>query len=158
MRPSLLRYFSRKTRNVVEAEDLTQEALVRSLPHLQRRSVAEAKGYIFRCAINLWHERHRKSRGMAQTVEWNEQAEEYLGSENPPESILMIREELSQILKALEGMNERTRNVLVMVNVDRMKVSVVAHMLGISVRAVSAHLAKGAEILLRQRKRQEWLG
>jgi len=38
-----------------------------------------------------------------------------------------------------------------------MKVATVAEMLGISVRAVSKHLAKGIEVLIRLRKRQEWV-
>lgn len=157
MRPALLRYFMRKTGSAPEAEDLTQDVLMRSLAHFQWKSFEEAKGYLFRCAVNRWRERHRRNHGRLQALAWDERAETLLGVENPPERILMGREELDHILQALEHMNERTRTVLVLVNVEQMKVAAVAQMLGISVRAVSKHLAKGIEILLRCRKRQEWM-
>lgn len=157
MRPALFRYFLRKTGSAAEAEDLTQDVLVRSLSHAHWKSLEEAKGYLFRCAVNRWRERHRRNHGRGPTLDWNEEAEQLLGSENPPERILIGREELDQVLEALEQMNERTRTILVLVNVEQMKVSAVAELLGISVRAVSKHLSKGIEILLRRRKRQEWL-
>lgn len=156
MRPALFRYFLRKTGSAAEAEDLTHDVLVRSLTHAQWKSLDEAKGYLFRCAVNRWRERHRRSQGRVRTTGWNEEIEELLDSENPPERILIGREELDQVLEALEQMNERTRTVLVLVNVEQMKVAAVAEMLGISVRAVSKHLAKGHETLIRRRKRQEW--
>lgn len=156
MRPSLVRYFQRKTGSTTEAEDLTQDVLLRSLTHAQWKSVEEAKGYVFRSAVNRWRERYRKSHGQMRAVEWDEDVEEHLGSENPPERILIVREELDAIFQTMEEMNERTRAVLILVNVEQMKVAAVAEMLGISVRAVSKHLSKGIELLIRQRKRQEW--
>src|SRR5688572_6022586 len=141
MRPALLRYFLRKTGSAAEAEDLTHDVLVRALTHAQWESVEEAKGYLFRSAVNRWHERYRKTGKHPETLKWGEEVEEYLGSENPPESMLIIREELVQMLETLEEMNERTRAVLMLVNVEQMKVAAVAQMLGISVRAVSKHLA-----------------
>lgn len=157
MRPALFRYFLRKTGSTAEAEDLTQDVLVRSLTHANWESLEQAKGYLFRCAVNRWRERYRKKQSRVQTVDWAPDIEEFSGSENPPERILIGREELEQILEALEQMNERTRTVLVLVNVEQMKIAAVAEMLGISVRAVSKHLAKGIEILSRRRKRQEWM-
>jgi RNA polymerase sigma-70 factor (ECF subfamily) len=157
MRPALLKYFLRKTGNATEAEDLTQDVLARSLIHAHWQSFEEAKGYIFRTAINRWHDRYQQARNQAKTVEWDQVAEAALGTENPPETVLIVREELNQIFQTLEGMNERTRTVLVLVKVEQMKVAVVAEMLGISVRAVNKHLSKGIEALIRLRKRQDWL-
>jgi RNA polymerase sigma factor (sigma-70 family) len=157
MRPALFRYFLRKTGSSAEAEDLTQDVIMRSLSHAQWKSLEEAKGYLFRCAVNRWHDRCRKNHLQASTVDWNDEAEEYSGTENPPERVLIAKEELDQLFQALEKMNERTRTVLVLINVEQMKVTTVAEMLGISVRAVSKHLAKGTEILMRLRKRQEWV-
>ena len=157
MRPALLRYFRRKTGSAVEAEDLTQDVLMRSLAHRQWNSLEDAKGYLFRCAVNRWHDRHRQSRGGARAVEWTAEAEENAGTEIPPERVLIAREELNQIFAALEEMNERTRSVLILVKVEGMKVAEVADMLGISHRAVNKQLAKGMQVLMRLRKRQEWV-
>lgn len=157
MRPALLKYFLRKTGSAAEAEDLTQDVLIRSLTHAHWKSFEEAKGYIFRTAINRWNDRYQELKIRARTVGWNRPGEEDLGTESPPEAVLIVREELKQILRALEGMNERTRTVLVLVKLEQMKVAVVAERLGISVRAVNKHLSKAIEVLIRVRKRQEWL-
>jgi RNA polymerase sigma-70 factor (ECF subfamily) len=157
MRPALFKYFLRKTGSVAEAEDLTQDVLVRSLAHTHWTSVEEAKGYLFRSAVNRWRDRQRKDLVQRPTVEWNTEAEEHLGTECPPDRLWIAREELSQIFRALEEMNERTRTVMILIKVEQLKVVTVAEMLGISVRAVNKHLAKGIEVLMRLRKRQEWV-
>lgn len=157
MRPALVKYFLRKTGSAQEAEDLTQDVLIRSLSHAHWKSLEEARGYLFRTAINRWHDRYRQSRVHARTVALDQTPEAVLGTENPPENVLIAREELSQIFRTLEEMNERTRTVLILLKVERMKVAVVADMLGISVRAVNKHLAKAIQVLARLRKRQEWM-
>lgn len=157
MRPALLNYFLRKTGSAAEAEDLTQDVLIRSLTHAHWTSLEEAKGYIFRTAINRWHDRYQELKVRARTVAWDCAPEEELGAQRPPEAVLIAREELKHILRALERMNERTRTVLVLVKLEQMKVAVVAERLGISVRAVNKHLSKAIEALIRVRKRQEWL-
>jgi len=54
MRPALVKYFKRKTSNLVEAEDLAQDVLLRALTHANWKSQEQAKGYIFRTAVNRW--------------------------------------------------------------------------------------------------------
>jgi RNA polymerase sigma-70 factor (ECF subfamily) len=157
MRPALLRYFLRRADSIAEAEDLTQDVLIRSLTHLHWHSLEEAKGYIFRTAINRWHDRYREVQTRTKTAEGHRAAQVALGTESPPEAVLIAREELAQIFEALEGMNARTRTVLVLVKVEQMKATVVAERLGISVRAVNKHLSKAIAALIRVRKRQEWL-
>jgi len=157
MRPALLKYFLRKTGSAAEAEDLTQDVLIRSLTHAHWKSLEEAKGYIFRTAVNRWHDRYQEVKNQARNVQWNSVFEADFGTESPPETALIVREELQQIFQALEGMNERTRTVLMLVKAEQMKLTVVAETLGISVRAVHKHLTKAIEALLRLRKRQEWL-
>lgn len=153
MRPALVKYFKRKTGSAVEAEDLAQDVLVRALAHADWKSADQAKGYIFRAAINRWRDRHRRWRTRGASVPWDERCECELGVENPPERVLMVREELHQIAKALEGLNVRTRTVLMLIKLEQMKAATVADMLGISVSAVNKHLANGVAHLAALRKR-----
>src|SRR5690348_18466615 len=117
MRPALLKYFLRKTGSAAEAEDLTQDVLIRSLTHAHWKSFEEAKGYIFRTAINRWHDRYEEVRMRSKNVDWRRAEETDLGTEGPPEAVLIVREELKQIFRALDGMSERTWTVLVLVKV-----------------------------------------
>jgi len=155
MRPSLVKYFTRKTGSALEAEDLAQDVLVRALTHAHWKSLDEAKGYIFRTAVNRWRDLCRRRKTQGTTVVWDEQAMEESGTQNPPECVLMIREELAQIARALEEMHVRTRTVLMLVKLEQMKVASVAELLGISVSAVNKHLAKGLARLAELRRQQD---
>src|SRR5258706_10043238 len=97
MRPALVRFFKRKTGSAVEAEDLAQDVLVRVLTHANWKTPSEAKGYIFRTAVNRWRDRHRREETHGVRVPLDE---EELGTQNPPECVLIVREELNQTLQA----------------------------------------------------------
>jgi RNA polymerase sigma-70 factor (ECF subfamily) len=155
MRPALVRFFKRKTGSAVEAEDLAQDVLVRVLAHTNWKTPSEAKGYIFRTAINRWHDRHRRNGAHGTSVAWNEEAIGELGTQNPPERVVMVMEELGQIARALEEMNVRTRTVLMLIRLEQMKAATVADILGISLSAVNKHLAKGIARLAELRRRED---
>ncbi len=142
MRPSLVRYFKRKTGSEVEAEDLAQDVIARALVHVNWEDAVQARGYIFRAAINRWRDQCRRARAHGQIVEWNEETAEESGSENPPECVLIGYEELDRILRVLRSLNPRTRSVVMLIRFEQMRIAAVAEKLGISTRAVHRHLAK----------------
>ena len=158
MRPALVKYFKRKTGNPMEAEDLAQDVLLRALTHPIWETHDQAKGYIFRTAVNRWRDHLRRQRIRGAVIPWDETSLEHIdnaGSENLPERVLIAREELNQVVRALEGMNVRTRTVLMLIKLEKMRIATVAEMLGISVSAVCKHLAKGMAQLATLRKQQD---
>jgi RNA polymerase sigma factor (sigma-70 family) len=159
MRPALVKYFKRKTGNPVEAEDLAQDVLVRALTHPNWKTQDQAKGYIFRAAVNCWRDSLRRRRIRGATIAWDEASSERsndnVGVENSPERVLIVEEELNQVVRALEGMNVRTRTVLMLIKLEQMRVATVAEMLGISVSAVAKQLANGIAQLAALRKQQD---
>jgi len=161
MRPALVKYFKRKTGNAVEAEDLAQDVLLRALTHPNWKTPDQAKGYIFRTAVNRWRDSLRRQRIRGVTVAWDESSQEHAngntGVENLPERVLIAGEELNQVIRALQGMNVRTRTVLMLIKLEQMRVATVAEMLGISASAVGKHLAKGIAQLAVLRKQQDRL-
>ena len=159
MRPALVKYFKRKTGNPVEAEDLAQDVLLRALTHSNWKTQDQAKGYIFRSAVNRWRDSLRRRRVRGGTIAWDEaeRADENTRVENSPERVLIVGEELNQVVRALEGMNVRTRTVLMLIKLEQMRVATVAEMLGISTSAVAKHLAKGIAQLATLRKQQDRL-
>jgi RNA polymerase sigma factor (sigma-70 family) len=160
MRPALVKYFKRKTGNPAEAEDLAQDVLLRVLAHPNWETRDQAKGYIFRTAVNRWRDSLRRRRIRGPTIAWDEASPEHrenTGVENSPERVLIVGEELNQVVRALEGMNVRTRTVLMLIKLEQMRVATVAEMLGISVSAVAKHLAKGIAQLATLRKQQDRL-
>jgi RNA polymerase sigma factor (sigma-70 family) len=158
MRPALVKYFKRKTGNPVEAEDLAQDVLLSALTHRNWKTQDQAKGYIFRAAVNRWRDSLRRRRTRGTVIAWDETAAEHakesLGSENVPERVLIEGQELHQVVRALEGMNVRTRTVLMLIKLEQMRIATVAQVLGISVSAVGKHLAKGIAQLAELRREQ----
>jgi RNA polymerase sigma factor (sigma-70 family) len=159
MRPALVKYFKRKTGNPVEAEDLAQDVLLRALTHSNWKTQDQAKGYIFRSAVNRWRDSLRRRRVRGGTIAWDEaeRFDENTRVENSPERVLIVGEELNQVVRALEGMNVRTRTVLMLIKLEQMRVATVAEMLGISTSAVAKHLAKGIAQLATLRRQQDRL-
>jgi RNA polymerase sigma factor (sigma-70 family) len=155
MRPALVKYFQRKTGDATEAEDLAQDVLVRALGHADWKTTEQAKGYIFRTAVNRWRDylRRRRSHGIQVTLDVVSEHE--CGIESPPERVLVAREELHDIARVLDTLNVRTRTVLMLIRFERMKAVTVAEMLGISVSAVNKHLASAVASLAAARRRHE---
>jgi len=152
MRPALVRYFQRKTGNAAEAEDLAQDVLVKALGHADWESSEEAKGYIFRAAMNRWHDYLRRRRSHGTSVPLDAAAESEWGVESPPERVLVAREELHRVAQVLDSLSDRTRTVLMLIRFEHMKAATVAEMLGISVSAVHKHLANAVAALAADRE------
>jgi RNA polymerase sigma factor (sigma-70 family) len=149
MRPALVRYFTRKCGNTAEAEDLTQDVLVRSLANCEARSYDEAKGYVFRAAINRWRDLKRRALTRGTRVGWDDAAAFARDVELSPERVLGVEQELRCVVEALQELPERTRDVLLLVRLERMKQSDVAQRFAISVSAVEKHLARAVAHLAR---------
>lgn len=155
MRPALVKYFRRKTGNGAEAEDLAQEVLVSVLRHSRWGTREQAKGYIFRSAVNRWRDYLRRRRTRAVLVPWDQASAQSLGIENTPERVLMAQQELAQIAEVLDSLPERTRTILMLIRFEQMKAASVAEHLGISVSAVNKHLASAVAALAGIRSGQE---
>jgi RNA polymerase sigma-70 factor (ECF subfamily) len=141
MRPALVKFFKRKTGDVAEAEDLAQDVLVKALSHAVWKSPEEAKGYIFRTAVNRWYDRLRRKRTRGVNVVWDEGIENEIEAEIAPERVLIAREELHLIAQAIELLSERTRTVLMLTKFEHMKAANIGQALGISESTVNKHLA-----------------
>src|ERR1700723_3464315 len=100
MRPALVKYFKRKTGNPAEAEDLAQDVLLSALTHPNWKTQDQAKGYIFRTAVNRWRDSLRRRRIRGPTIAWDEAAQrsnQNTREENPPERVLTVEEGPHQV-------------------------------------------------------------
>lgn len=155
MRPALVRYFKRKTRNAAEADDLAQDVLLRVLVHAAWVSTEQAKGYVFRAAVNRWNDHCRRQKSHAPLARWEDAGEHQLPAAGTPEELLGRHQELTLLVDALAQLSPRTSTVLVLVKLENMRIAQVADALDISVSAVNKHLARGLAHLSRLRHLQE---
>jgi RNA polymerase sigma-70 factor (ECF subfamily) len=140
-RAALNAYFTRRVRNWAEAEDMTQEVLLRVARMEHPQGIRTAEAFLFQVARNLLRDRARaeKSRGerYAQVHERQDSAEEL-----SPERVLQSRETLRSVLTALGRLNERTRDIFVLHRLENMKYHEIAKLYGISQSAVEKHMMK----------------
>ncbi len=153
MRPALVKYFRRKCGDPYEAEDLAQDVLLRSLVHATWASPNQAKGYIFRAAVNRWHDRQRMAHTHGTSVEWSDATALTLGDEITPERVFEHEQELHRVHAALMQLKERTRDIFVLIRLEQMKQSAVAEMLGVSVSTVEKELVRALAHLARCARR-----
>ena len=148
-RAALMAFFTRRIRNPADAEDLTQEVLMR-LVDMSFEDVTNVDAYIFRIASNLVRDRYRRSQvrhaWRADVLNRNEGAADYID----PLRLLESREAIGKISNALAQMSSRSRDILLLFRLERMRKRDIADSFGISVSAVDKHLVKATALLTKK--------
>lgn len=163
-RRPLLSYFSRRVSDPSEAEDLTQEVFLRILRRDDAAPVENPEIYVFRIAVNLLRDRARRatSHRAAEHASLDDQASEFsergllesaLIEERQPERVLLSQEALMEVMRVLDKLDLRTREIFVLSRLERMKHREIAAIYGMTVSAVEKHVAKAAVLLVRRVRR-----
>ena len=159
-RAPLMSFFLRRVADRAEAEDLTQEVLVRMIARGGEAALGHADSFVFTVAANLVRDRAR----MAQThsraahaplddLYKNGAVDAGLVEDRSPEHVLLGRESLRAALGALAELSPRTRNIFVLYRLENMKRRDIAVLYGISVSAVEKHVAKALDHLMARLER-----
>jgi RNA polymerase sigma factor (sigma-70 family) len=154
-RAALMNYFLRRVRDRTEAEDLTQEVFLRIL----RRPAEElenAEVFLFTIAGNLLRDRarraatHRRSehRSLDDPAGDLEQSSALVEARGP-ERVLMSQESLSEVLRALDELGERTRDIFILYRLEKMKHREIGALYGLSASAVEKYVRKATAHLTR---------
>lgn len=148
-RPALMAFFIRRIRNPAEAEDLTQEVLVK-LMELSDDAVKTPDAYIFRIASNLVRDRYRRLQvrdsWRSDVVLREEGSVDYVD----PLRVLEARESVGKVAKALLELSQRSREILLLFRLERMRKREIADSFGISVSAVDKHIIKATAHLTKR--------
>lgn len=158
-RAPLMAYFLRRVGDRAEAEDLTQEVFLRMVRREDATVMDSVDAFIFTVAANLLRDRDRRAEthrreahvsldGGSVTGEMSTAAA--LVEDRTPSRVLIGQEALSDVLRALDELNERTRDVFILFRLENMKQREIAQLFGLSVSAVEKHVTKAlAHLALR---------
>lgn len=155
-RAPLMTYFQRRAASRAEAEDLTQEVFVRIAGRPECEGGELAEGFIFTVAANLLRDQARRARTRSADHHLSLEAGECddgaaaLVETLEPERILLSREVLAGVLRALDAVPPRTRDIFLLFRLEGMKQREIAHLHGISVSAVEKHIVKALKQVARE--------
>lgn len=159
-RRPLMTYFLRHTGDYTEAEDLTQEALLRALRAGAGEAIETPDGFVFTIASNLLRDRARKriTRQANRHISLYPQGDDETAAEPlqlaaedlPADRVLMGKEKLRRTLDALAELPDRTREIFILFRVERLRQTEIAARLGVSVSAVEKHVVRAVAHLARR--------
>jgi len=141
LRPALVKYFQRKC-STQEAQDLTQEVILRVLTQPNLSTEGELRGYCFRAAANLWRDRERRRMTRGAVLAWDDTAPYSQDEGNAPERVTAGREEMARVIQALNELPERTREVFVLQRLEQMTYPQIAEGLGVALSTVEKHMIR----------------
>lgn len=133
--PGLVGYAFLLTGSVVDAEDLVQEALVRTFSRRTRgQDVEHLEAYVRRAILHLHLDGHRRRSRWGRTAHLHAD----LGEAGAPDAAAAVR---LDVHAALTSLSPRQRACVVLHYVDDLPVAEVAEALGISPGAVKRYLS-----------------
>lgn len=148
-RPVLLAYFLRRVNDHAEAEDLTQEMLVRLLG-MEVGELEQPEAYIFRIASNLLADRGRRLRAQTQFMEIMGRVEDAEADSIDAFRIVVGRTELERLEAAIAALPKLTRALFLVFRLENMTQDQIATIYGISTRSVKRHVARAMAHLMKE--------
>ena len=143
-RPALMAFFLRRIGNHAEAEDLTQDVLVRVTKHGSEIDASRPDAYVFQIAANLLRDRGRRHVVRSSYLQSFEASSAADLEERDPHRVLQARQSLATVMKAVRELPERTRTVFILFRLEGMKQREIADHLGLSVRTVELHVIRAS--------------
>jgi RNA polymerase sigma-70 factor (ECF subfamily) len=147
-RPPLMAFFLRRLRDPAEAEDLTQETLLRLIKAHALTQLDHAEGYVFTTAANVLHDYYRKLQRFdpRRSIPIEEASESGLESQLvealSPERVLLGEDSLNEVMSQLATLGELTREIFVLFRFEHMKQKDIAAAYGIGLSTVEKHLMR----------------
>jgi RNA polymerase sigma-70 factor (ECF subfamily) len=141
-------FFMRRTRDHSLAQDLTQDTLLRVIASQQLRRVEQPESYVFTVAMNLLRDRRRLQARVDPLAfvpidhDLSRELEQQLVEDLSPERVLLSKDSLNDVLRTLDELGERTRDIFVLFRLERMKQKDIAALYGIGLSTVEKHVMR----------------
>jgi RNA polymerase sigma-70 factor (ECF subfamily) len=142
----LVRQIGIRIRGRFDAEDLLHAAYLRLEDYRKSHLVENVNAFLVKTAVNIGVDTYRRERLTAKM-----KTERALLGENGPlqDEVLAVRNRLVRVKEGLAQLHPRTRQILLMHRLQKMKYKEIALQIGISQSAVEKHVAKGTLFLVK---------
>lgn len=148
-RPALVAFFSRRLSNHAEAEDFTQEVLVR-LAQTNIDTLESTDAFVFKIATNLLRDGARRDLVRARYRMAVEKDEDRNIDVLDPHRIAAARQTVSILLNAVRELPEPTQQIFILYRIENIHKQTIATMLGYNVRTIEKHISRALIFLTRR--------
>ncbi len=148
-RAPLIHYIQRRAPARFEPEDLVQDIFLRLARRADLATIERVEGYLFQTAASVLADRYRKdgrSLDFVESFDDSLQGEEVL----TPERVVIGRESLDELVKALHLLPERTRNIFVLYHFEGVRQKDIAGRFEMPISTVEKHMARANKHLLQR--------
>ncbi|MBS4044703.1 MAG: RNA polymerase sigma factor [Alphaproteobacteria bacterium] len=149
----LKRFLLRRLGNAALAEDLTQETWLRAARVDAGATADNPKSYLFRIAANLANDHQRRARHGIELQGQDDIVPLFPDARPSPEQEAAGRSELQHLLRAVDSLSPRAREVFILAKVHELSHVEIAERLGIAKNTVMVHMANALAQLQRHLKR-----
>jgi len=132
-------------RSHADAEDVTQEAMVRAYRFFRGFRGGDARAWLLQIVRNACYTWLEKNRAMELTTEYDESI--HLSASITPEAAAVAANERERLMKALESLPPRSREVLVLREMEGFSYKEIAAIASIPIGTVMSTLARARERL-----------
>lgn len=139
-RPSLLRLAQRIVGNAPAAEDVTQSLWLRVQRIEDDPPILHKRAFLYRLAANLATDRARAERRYDSLFDTGEPARDVPHDAPSAERRLLDREQLDRLMRAVDDLSPRCREVFILRKMENMPVHEICHRLGITRSMVARHM------------------
>ena len=144
---ALTRYFDRRGAPPDVSKDLVQEVFARLAGMTRKSAVGNGEAYLMRTASNVWIDYLRKKQRADSRIHYEYDDDIHSPAGLSPENVLESRQNLERVIRALEGLPPRTRQIYLLCRVDGQQRQVVAKQFRISISAVDKHLMSATKTI-----------
>jgi len=138
-------------RNRADAEDVAQEAMLRAYRFFPNFRGGDARAWLLKILRNSCYSWLEKNRPLELMTEFDEQTHQRPAHD--PESLAVESDEREQLTRALEALPARSREVLVLRELEGCSYKEIAEITGIPMGTVMSTLSRARERLERELRR-----
>jgi RNA polymerase sigma-70 factor (ECF subfamily) len=150
--PVIKRFALSLTQNHADADDLSQETVLRMLKHEKTNGVIEhPRTWMYQVVVNLWRERMRKIRSRQKQLLEISNSQLSRTQNAAPHCPLETLERLQEVLESFQDLPDMQRQVLYLRTVEDLSIEEIGAILGASQNNVKVNLS-----LARKKMRQKF--
>jgi RNA polymerase sigma factor (sigma-70 family) len=136
------------TKSEADAEDVVQDAAVRALRFFSSLRNDDARSWLLTIVRHTWYGRFSKVGSADQHMVLNEMQDERPDEQLDPEALVIQRQAVERVQRAIEELPVDFREVIVLRELEGLSYKEIAAVVGVPIGTVMSRLARGRERLL----------